>query len=63
MRARRAAPPHRATLPVNYREPIVLYYFQKMDLAETARILAIPEGTLKARLQIASSVQRVVARR
>jgi len=30
-----------------------------MDLAETARILAIPEGTLKARLQIASSVQRV----
>ena len=31
---------------VTYREPIVLYYFQEMDLAETARILAMPEGTL-----------------
>ena len=38
------------TLPIKYREPIVLYYFQEMDLAETARILALPEGTLKARL-------------
>lgn len=38
------------TLPVRYREAIVLYYFEEMDLAETARILAIPEGTLKARL-------------
>jgi RNA polymerase sigma-70 factor, ECF subfamily len=38
------------TLPPKYREPIVLYYFQEMDLAETARILALPEGTLKARL-------------
>ena len=38
------------TLPVKYREAIVLYYFEEMDLAETARILAIPEGTLKARL-------------
>jgi RNA polymerase sigma-70 factor, ECF subfamily len=38
------------TLPVKYREAIVLYYFEEMDLAETARILDIPEGTLKARL-------------
>src|SRR5687767_5737867 len=38
------------TLPVKYREPIVLYYFEEMDLAATARILDIPEGTLKARL-------------
>jgi RNA polymerase sigma-70 factor, ECF subfamily len=38
------------TLPMKYREPIVLYYFEEMDLAETARILAMPEGTLKARL-------------
>jgi RNA polymerase sigma-70 factor, ECF subfamily len=38
------------TLPPRYREPIVLYYFQEMDVSETARILGIPEGTLKARL-------------
>jgi RNA polymerase sigma-70 factor, ECF subfamily len=38
------------TLPLRYREPIVLFYFQEMDVSETARILGIPEGTLKARL-------------
>jgi RNA polymerase sigma-70 factor (ECF subfamily) len=38
------------TLPSRYREPIVLYYFEEMNLAETARVLALPEGTLKARL-------------
>jgi RNA polymerase sigma-70 factor (ECF subfamily) len=37
-------------LPAKYREPLVLYYFQEMDLAETARVLGIPEGTVKARL-------------
>jgi RNA polymerase sigma factor (sigma-70 family) len=34
-------------LPVKYREPLVLYYFQEMDLVETARVLGIPEGTVK----------------
>jgi RNA polymerase sigma-70 factor (ECF subfamily) len=38
------------TLPPRYRDPIVLYYFEEMDLADTARILALPEGTVKARL-------------
>jgi RNA polymerase sigma-70 factor, ECF subfamily len=38
------------TLPRRYREPIVLYYFEDMDLAETARILDLPAGTVKARL-------------
>jgi RNA polymerase sigma-70 factor (ECF subfamily) len=38
------------TLPPRYREPMVLFYFQEMDVSETARILGIPEGTLKARL-------------
>ena len=38
------------TLPPRYRDPIVLYYFQDMNVVETARILGIPEGTLKARL-------------
>ena len=37
-------------LPRRYREPMVLYYFEEMNLMETARILGLPEGTLKARL-------------
>jgi len=38
------------TLPARYREPMVLYYFEEMNLAETARALGLREGTLKARL-------------
>jgi len=38
------------TLPARYREPMVLYYFEEMNLAETATILGLREGTLKARL-------------
>jgi RNA polymerase sigma-70 factor (ECF subfamily) len=38
------------TLPARYRDPLVLFYFEEMNLEETARILALPEGTLKARL-------------
>jgi RNA polymerase sigma-70 factor (ECF subfamily) len=38
------------TLPARYREAMVLYYFEEMNLAETARILGLREGTLKARL-------------
>jgi RNA polymerase sigma-70 factor (ECF subfamily) len=37
-------------LPLRYREPMVLYYLNEMDLAETARTLRLPEGTVKARL-------------
>jgi RNA polymerase sigma-70 factor, ECF subfamily len=37
-------------LPPRYRDPIGLFYFEEMNLAETARILGLPEGTLKARL-------------
>jgi RNA polymerase sigma-70 factor (ECF subfamily) len=39
-----------ATLPPKYREVVVLFYFQDMDLSETARIAKLPEGTVKARL-------------
>ena len=48
----RAALVRRAVLalPVKYREPLVLYYLQDMDLLETARVLGLPEGTVKARL-------------
>jgi RNA polymerase sigma-70 factor (ECF subfamily) len=38
------------TLPPRYREPLVLFYFHEMDLAETARVLRLPDGTVKARL-------------
>jgi RNA polymerase sigma-70 factor (ECF subfamily) len=38
------------TLPARYREPIVVFYFEERDLAETARVLGMAEGTLKSRL-------------
>jgi RNA polymerase sigma-70 factor (ECF subfamily) len=43
---------HRAvnTLPPKYREVLLLYYFQEMDVPATACSLSIPEGTVKARL-------------
>jgi RNA polymerase sigma-70 factor (ECF subfamily) len=38
------------SLPVRYREPVVLYYFHEMDVAAAAQTLGLPQGTLKARL-------------
>lgn len=38
------------TLPEKYRDAVILYYFHELDLAEAARTLGVPEGTLKARL-------------
>jgi RNA polymerase sigma-70 factor (ECF subfamily) len=38
------------TLPAKYREAIILFYFHDMDIAAAARSLALPEGTVKARL-------------
>lgn len=38
------------TLPPRYRDALVLFYLEEKDLAESARVLAVPEGTLKARL-------------
>jgi RNA polymerase sigma-70 factor (ECF subfamily) len=37
-------------LPPRYRDPMVLFYFEEKNLAETARVLDLPEGTVKARL-------------
>jgi RNA polymerase sigma-70 factor (ECF subfamily) len=53
-----------ATLPRRYREAVVLYYFEEMDVAATARLLGIPTGTLKARLSRARALlrQRYAAR-
>lgn len=38
------------SLPAKYREVMILFYFHDMDIAATARNLALPEGTIKARL-------------
>jgi RNA polymerase sigma-70 factor, ECF subfamily len=50
--AERAEAVRRAVLalPARYRDVVVLFYFQEMDLAETARVLGTAEGTVKARL-------------
>lgn len=45
-------------LPMRYREPVLLFYFHEMDLAETARTLKMPEGTLKARLSRGREILR-----
>jgi len=37
-------------MPPKYRETLILFYFHDMDVAATARSLALPEGTVKARL-------------
>ncbi len=45
-------------LPMRYREPMLLFYFHEMDLAQTSRTLKIPEGTLKARLSRGRDILR-----
>lgn len=37
-------------LPFNYREVIVLFYFEELTIHEISRLLSIPEGTTKNRL-------------
>lgn len=38
------------TLPVRYREAILLFYFEDKSVGDAASVLGIAEGTLKARL-------------
>jgi RNA polymerase sigma-70 factor (ECF subfamily) len=38
------------SLPPTYRDPLLLYYFHEQNVAQTARTLELPEGTVKARL-------------
>lgn len=38
------------TLPDKYREALILFYFHDMDVSSAAQSLALPEGTVKARL-------------
>jgi RNA polymerase sigma-70 factor (ECF subfamily) len=46
------------SLPVRYREPVVLYYFHEMDVAAAALTMRLPEGTVKARLSRARELLR-----
>ena len=38
------------SVPENYRLPMLLHYMEGMSVAETARTLRIPQGTVKSRL-------------
>lgn len=38
------------SLPERLRTAVVLYYFRDKDIAQTASILGVPEGTVKSRL-------------
>ena len=46
------------SLPVRYREPVVLFYFHEMDVAAAAETMGMPEGTVKARLSRARALLR-----
>lgn len=37
-------------LPDRYRIPVLLYYMEELSVADIARIMRIPEGTVKSRL-------------
>ena len=45
-------------LPAKYRDAVVLFYFHEMDVAEAARSLKLPEGTIKTRLFRAREILR-----
>jgi RNA polymerase sigma-70 factor (ECF subfamily) len=45
-----------ATLPPKYRDVVVLYYFNDRDLAETAAVTRLAQGTVKARLHRARAL-------
>lgn len=45
-------------LPEKYREALVLFYYHDKDIAEAARSLNLPEGTVKARLSRARELLR-----
>ena len=45
-------------LPLRYREPVILFYFHEMDVAQAAATMHLPEGTMKARLSRARELLR-----
>ena len=49
-----------AHLPEKYRIAVILFYFQNMDIAATARVMGIPDGTVKSRLSKARKLLKEV---
>jgi RNA polymerase sigma-70 factor, ECF subfamily len=54
-------------LPPKYRDALIIFYFHSKDVSAAARILGVPEGTLKARLSrgrdiLRSKLQRLFAK-
>jgi RNA polymerase sigma-70 factor (ECF subfamily) len=50
-------------LPARYRDALLVHYFEDNDIDAASRLLAVPHGTLKARLHRARSLlERVLAR-
>ncbi len=47
-------------LPEKYRIVVILFYFEDMDVAATARAMGIPEGTVKSRLSKARKLLKEV---
>lgn len=47
-----------ATLPSKYRDAVILFYFQEMDLDAAARSLGLSQGTMKSRLFRAREILR-----
>ncbi len=45
-------------LPAKYREALTLFYFHGMDVRAAARSLALPDGTVKARLSRGREILR-----
>lgn len=39
------------TLPIKYRTPILLYYYQNFSIDEIAKALSLPQNTIKTRLK------------
>lgn len=48
------------TLPDKYRQVVILYYFEDMDVEKTALVLGIPSGTVKSRLMKARKLLKEV---
>lgn len=46
------------TLPAKYRDAVVLFYFNEMDISAAAKSLHLPAGTVKARLSRAREILR-----
>ena len=47
-------------LPEKLRLAVILYYFEEMDVSATAKVMGIPEGTVKSRLSKARKLLKEV---